>query len=408
MVKVVDLSGDVAGGFASKLFAHGRARRRPAGVRRSEPAGSLPALAQAARRAPDSDDDARALVADADVVFTSFDRGRYDGAGERPALRPSPGACVEITTSTFGATGPYSRLAGRPARRLGGGRLPGDHRLAGPGAAHRPRAPLRLRRAATPRRSRPRPRCASVDARVGDATSTSASWSRCSTSTSRRSPDSRPGSSACAPGGTPRCTRSWSGRAASGYVSLGVVTDVEFDRLLIARSAATTWSPTNGSGIPRRDGSTATRSTPSSTGSSATATPTRSSTQLDACGVAVAKVAEVADLLANPQLARPGVLGSRSTATVRAWCRAIPCRARRWTASRNDARGPARAPRRLRSSRRHDRPLDGIVVVSTSPRSGPGPSATRPAGRPRGPGHLGRAPAVATRARRVGGSPPRW
>jgi len=115
-MKVVDLSTDVAGRFAAKLFAMaGVSVHRPfqgeSLDRTDDPlqlyldAGKVPArLEQDAALA--------ALLSGADLVFSSFDQGRFLGiAADRAAL---PDGCVEIVTSSFGLSGPYAGLRGGP------------------------------------------------------------------------------------------------------------------------------------------------------------------------------------------------------------------------------------------------------------------------------------------------------
>jgi crotonobetainyl-CoA:carnitine CoA-transferase CaiB-like acyl-CoA transferase len=112
-MKVIDLSNDVAGRFAAKLFALAGANVvRPVG---DEPADALDIyLDHGKRRLAGSHVDAAALMDGADLVFVSFDRGRVQGLGA--ALLPlAPADAVRVTTSTYGATGPYAGWRGGPA-----------------------------------------------------------------------------------------------------------------------------------------------------------------------------------------------------------------------------------------------------------------------------------------------------
>ena len=54
----------------------------------------------------------RRLLKGADLLFTSFDAGRYLGLAAHRSLLPA--TCVEVTTSTFGTNGPYAGLRGGP------------------------------------------------------------------------------------------------------------------------------------------------------------------------------------------------------------------------------------------------------------------------------------------------------
>jgi crotonobetainyl-CoA:carnitine CoA-transferase CaiB-like acyl-CoA transferase len=132
-VKVLDLSCDVAGRFAAKLFAWSGAevlRIAPAapentslsvyldaGKQNTEPA-QLPALLDAC-----------------DVVFTSFDRGHYCGHADSLVI---PDGKVHVTTSSYGTTGPYAKWRGGSlADWAAGGYLfitgdPGREPLSGP------------------------------------------------------------------------------------------------------------------------------------------------------------------------------------------------------------------------------------------------------------------------------------
>jgi crotonobetainyl-CoA:carnitine CoA-transferase CaiB-like acyl-CoA transferase len=128
-MKVVDLSVDVAGRFAARLFTMAGAK-----VWRAQAPGddalSIYLDGDKAVLPPG------APVADADLVFTSFDCGDFTGAGrERDRLPPR---CVEITTSSFGTFGPYAAWRGGPvADWAAGGYLwvtgePGREPLMGP------------------------------------------------------------------------------------------------------------------------------------------------------------------------------------------------------------------------------------------------------------------------------------
>jgi len=106
-LRVIDLSRDVAGGFCAKLLAMNGAEVVRVGDDLRGALGTYLHLHTSRSSASPRD-----LVPDADVVITTFDAGRYvsslDEAGVR-ALNPS---IVHVTTSSFGTTGPYSPMAG--------------------------------------------------------------------------------------------------------------------------------------------------------------------------------------------------------------------------------------------------------------------------------------------------------
>ena len=106
-MKVLDLSEDVAGRFAAKLFACGGAE-----VFRcldGSPGGdSLPTYLDAEKQAGDPAC-LTALLAASDLVFTSFDRGEYQGLARGLAI---PTGKVHVTTSSFGTTGPHAGWRG--------------------------------------------------------------------------------------------------------------------------------------------------------------------------------------------------------------------------------------------------------------------------------------------------------
>ena len=106
-MKVLDLSCDVAGRFAAKLFAWSGAEVLRCA---DEPAGddSLSLYLDARKHSADPTQ-LTALLDACDVVFTSFDQGNYCGHAKGLAI---PESKVHVTTSSFGTTGPYAAWRG--------------------------------------------------------------------------------------------------------------------------------------------------------------------------------------------------------------------------------------------------------------------------------------------------------
>ncbi|MEO6717160.1 MAG: CoA transferase [Novosphingobium sp.] len=106
-MKVLDLSCDVAGQFAAKLFAWGGAEvLRCADEQAGDDSLSL-YLDARKQRAPASH--LPALLETCDLVFTSFDRGHYSGLAAGLII---PDSKVLVTTSSYGTTGPYAAWRG--------------------------------------------------------------------------------------------------------------------------------------------------------------------------------------------------------------------------------------------------------------------------------------------------------
>ena len=309
VVKVVDLSHRRRRWIRVEAARHGG----PEVVRPVRPTGASPLgrYLHAHKRLvapPDSGAAVGALVADADVVFTSFDRGRYaDPAGRGAGARSRP---------------PASRSRRAPSAR------PGPY--ARGGAARSPTGP--------PAATSPSPagRTASRSSVLSTSAATSVGYTAAIAAEAALRERRRTGRGAHVDLSTMESmlnvhqstfsrlaagiVRVRTGRytevyplvvrpCRDGYVSLGVVTDAEFDRLLIAigrddlvaddrfRDAALRWE--------HRDALDAELD-----GSSARTTPTRSSQRLDWSSASrSAKVADVADVLTNPQFAHSGFLG---------------------------------------------------------------------------------------------------
>lgn len=135
-LRAVDLSQDVAGGFCAKLLAMNgiettrvdsldQSRRRP---HLETFSGGSTGTAEAinwldhylhrgkhrvdAGTSPDEVAEVFALIAGADLVVTSFDGGRYAGPLDEERLRSITTTAVHVTTSSFGTEGPYSKFKG--------------------------------------------------------------------------------------------------------------------------------------------------------------------------------------------------------------------------------------------------------------------------------------------------------
>jgi crotonobetainyl-CoA:carnitine CoA-transferase CaiB-like acyl-CoA transferase len=120
-MKIVDLSTDVAGRFAAKLFAMtGIPVHRPYVSRKAMPGHTddpLTLYLDTGKTAVLLDDAAvqgavlADLLAGAHLVFTSFDKRQHLGLAAAVSV---PSACIQITTSSFGTTGPYAAYRGGP------------------------------------------------------------------------------------------------------------------------------------------------------------------------------------------------------------------------------------------------------------------------------------------------------
>ncbi len=104
---VLDLAHDVAGRFAARLFARAgdRVVRIAPGLAESE---SLATYLDTGKERG-SLEDLPGLLDEADLVFTSFDRGDWLGHAKGLKL---PDSCIRVTTSSYGSTGPYAAWRG--------------------------------------------------------------------------------------------------------------------------------------------------------------------------------------------------------------------------------------------------------------------------------------------------------
>lgn len=107
MVKILDLSCDVAGRFGAKLFAQDGEEVLRCAPELDEPE-SLTAYLDCDKQAIGRGRLEQAL-SECDVVFTSFDRGEFQGYAGGLAI---PESCIHVTTSSFGMTGPYAHWRG--------------------------------------------------------------------------------------------------------------------------------------------------------------------------------------------------------------------------------------------------------------------------------------------------------
>jgi crotonobetainyl-CoA:carnitine CoA-transferase CaiB-like acyl-CoA transferase len=239
-MKVVDLATDVGGRFAGKLLAMSglkvvRPGDPPQAVPKADASNPVAVYLDAYREMVSCDgaEALSALVAGEDLLLLSFDRGRYAGLVPEAWVERLPATCIQVTTSTFGTFGPYSTFRGGPmADWAAGGYLaitgePAREPLIGPEnlcgyitgytAAIAAEAALRQRRRT------------GIGARI-DVCAMEAMLSVHQSTFSRMAAG---------------IVRERTGRytevyplvvrpCRDGYVSLGVVTDAEFDRLAIA------------------------------------------------------------------------------------------------------------------------------------------------------------------------------
>jgi crotonobetainyl-CoA:carnitine CoA-transferase CaiB-like acyl-CoA transferase len=120
-MKVVDLASDVGGRFAGKLLAMSglrvvRPRDSRLAPRTPDEEAPLAVYLDAYREmvSCDGPDALSALVAGEDLVLLSFDRGRFAGLVSEAWVERLPATCIQVTTSTFGTRGPYAGFRGGP------------------------------------------------------------------------------------------------------------------------------------------------------------------------------------------------------------------------------------------------------------------------------------------------------
>lgn len=104
---VLDLAHDVAGRFAARLFAWAGDRVVRVALGLAEPESLTTYLDTGKERA--SLEELPGLLAQCDLVFTSFDRGDWLGHARGLAI---PESCIQVTTSSYGSTGPYAAWRG--------------------------------------------------------------------------------------------------------------------------------------------------------------------------------------------------------------------------------------------------------------------------------------------------------
>lgn len=231
---------DVAGGFATKLLAMSglrvvrpvlaptarRGSTRPELLRIYLDAGKEMMVSRAGRPV-------RELVDGDDVVFSTFDRGPGAGPLRVSGLDRLPGTCVHVETSSFGSSGPYSRWRGGPlAEWAAGGYLaitgqPGSPPLIGPenlcGYAAGYTAAIAAEAALLQRQTTGEGQRVDVGTMESMLSLHQSTFSRLAVGVVRER--------------TGRYTEVYPlvvRPCRDGHVSLGVVTDAEFDRLAIA------------------------------------------------------------------------------------------------------------------------------------------------------------------------------
>jgi len=227
-VKILDLSCDVAGRFGAKLFAQDGER-----VLRCAPAsGETDALSHYLDAEKQAVDPSRLpeLVRECDLVWTSFDRGALLGYAAGLTL---PEDCVQVTTSSFGMSGPYAGWrGGSMADWAASGYLyitgdPGREPLAGPenvcACAAGYTAAIGAEAALIDRQRTGRGRCLDISTMEAMLLLHQSTFSRTAAGELRRR--------------TGRYTEVYPLTVLpcrDGHVSIGVVSDAEFDKLSIA------------------------------------------------------------------------------------------------------------------------------------------------------------------------------
>jgi crotonobetainyl-CoA:carnitine CoA-transferase CaiB-like acyl-CoA transferase len=375
-LSVIDLSTDVAGRFAAKLLAMaGLDVVRPAGSRQPpDPGPDLVSIYLDAHKravALSSDEDMAQLVSGADVVFTTFDRGHYQGLVDDELVRSLPARCIHTTTSTFGTTGPYASRRGGPLAAWSAGgylAITGDPLrapLAGPehlcGYIGGYTAAIATEAALHGRRRSGQGQHVDVSVMESMLHVHQGTFSRIAAGFGRPR--------------TGRYTEVYPlvvRPCRDGYVSLGVVTDNEFDRFAIAIDRLDLLTDPR---FDEKDARWENRDLLDHELDEFLGTHDAAEIVeiLQSQGVAAAKVAEPRDLLANPQLAEGGFWEQIDVEGKPGRMPGNPVRPASASAGDGHSQGPPRINPVVRSERL---PLAGTVVLDLTAWWA-GPSATR-------------------------------